>query len=47
MALRIALIDPALRTFRHRVTVVAADGRLIQNEPVDGDNTFIGIGQGL
>lgn len=47
VALRIALIDPALRTFRHRVTVVAADGRLIQNEPVDGDNTFIGIGQGL
>ncbi len=47
VALRIALIDPALRTFRHRVTIVTADGRLIQNEPVDGENTFIGVGQGL
>ncbi len=47
VALRIALVDPALRTFRHQVTVVTGDGRLIQNEPVDGTQTLIGVGQGL
>ena len=45
--LRIALLNPDLRTFRHRVTIVTTDGRLIQQAPVDGDETLIGIGQGF
>ncbi|MGA4844262.1 hypothetical protein [Streptomyces sp. G45] len=44
VTLRLALLDPARRTFRHRVTVVTADGRLVQHAPVDGEETIIGIG---
>ncbi|MFI8930568.1 hypothetical protein ACIG3E_23165 [Streptomyces sp. NPDC053474] len=44
VTLRLALLDPARRTFRHRVTVVTADGRLIQHAPVDGEETIIGVG---
>ena len=45
--LRIALLDPRQRKFRHRVTVVTTDGRLIQNAPIDGEETIIGAGGGL
>ena len=45
--LRIALLDPNQRQFRHRVTIVTRDGRLIQNAPVDGVETIIGAGGGL
>ena len=44
VALRIALLDPTLRQFRHRVSLVTTDGRLIQNGPVDGEETLIGVG---
>jgi hypothetical protein len=44
VALRIALLDPNLRTYRHRVSLVTTDGRLIQNGPVDGEETLIGVG---
>jgi hypothetical protein len=47
VALRIALLDPALRAFRHRVTIVTTDGQLIQQAPVDGEETLIGVGQGV
>ena len=47
VALRIALLDPALRAYRHRVTIVTADGQLIQQAPVDGEETLIGVGQGI
>jgi hypothetical protein len=47
VALRIALLDPARRTFRHRVTIVTTDGQLIQQAPVDGEETLIGVGQGV
>lgn len=47
VALRIALLDPALRTYRHRVTIVTADGQFIQQAPVDGEETLIGVGQGI
>jgi hypothetical protein len=43
--LRIALLDPDLRTFRHRITIVTTDGRLIQAPPIDGTETLIGVGQ--
>jgi hypothetical protein len=45
--LRIALLNPALRTFRHRLTIVTADGRLIQGPPIDGEETLIGLGQAV
>ena len=41
---RIALLDGAKRSFRHRITLVAADGRMTQAAPVDGEETLIGIG---
>jgi hypothetical protein len=47
VALRIARLNPALRAYRHRVTIVTADGQLIQREPVDGEETLIGVGQGI
>jgi len=43
--LRIGLLDPARRTFRHRITIVTIDGRLIQGPPVDGTETLLGVGQ--
>ncbi|GAV39880.1 hypothetical protein [Streptomyces acidiscabies] len=46
VTLRVALLDPAHRSFRHRVTVVTADGRLVQHAPVEGEETIIGIGLG-
>ena len=45
--LRIALLDPTLRKFRHRVTIVTTDGQLIQQAPVDGEETIIGVGRAL
>jgi hypothetical protein len=42
--LRIALMDEDLRMFRYRVTIVTEDGRLIQQAPVTGEETLIGIG---
>lgn len=44
VAVRIALLDANQRTFRHRVTVVGADGALTQKPPVDGTETLIGVG---
>ncbi|MBO4275918.1 hypothetical protein GSF24_35720 [Microbispora triticiradicis] len=44
LRLRIALLDPAVRTFRHRVTIVTAEGHLVQGPPVDGEETLIPIG---
>ena len=41
--LRIALLDPALRTFRHRITIVTTDGQFIQQAPVDGEETLIAV----
>jgi hypothetical protein len=43
--LRIGLLNPALRTFRHRITIVTIDGRLIQGPPIDGAETLLGVGQ--
>ena len=43
--LRIGLLDPARRTFRHRITIVTIDGRLIQGPPIDGEETLLGVGQ--
>jgi hypothetical protein len=45
--LRIALLNPDLKTFRHRLTIVTTDGRLIQGPPVDGEETLIGVGQAV
>ena len=45
LPLRIALLDPRQRKFRHRVTIVTTDGRLIQNAPIDGEETIIGAGR--
>ena len=45
--LRIALLNPELKSYRHRVTIVTADGGFIQNEPVDGIETLIAVGQGI
>jgi hypothetical protein len=47
VALRIALLNPALRAYRYRVTIVTANGQLIQQAPVDGEETLIGVGQGI
>ena len=44
VSLRIALLDPALRTFWHRITIVGTDGSFIQRPPVEGEETLIGIG---
>lgn len=44
VALQIALLNPALRSFRHRISIVTADGGLIQRAPVDGEETLIGVG---
>ncbi|HVG65920.1 MAG TPA: hypothetical protein VND02_07610 [Actinomycetota bacterium] len=44
VALRIALLDPDLVIFRHRVSLVTTDGQLVQNGPVDGEETLIGVG---
>jgi hypothetical protein len=44
---RIALLDPTRRAYRHRVTLVTAAGQLIQQAPVDGEETLIGVGQDL
>ena len=43
MPLRIALLDPDRRTFRHRITIVGADGSFTQRAPVDGEETLIGL----
>ena len=42
---RIALLNPDSKTFRHRITLVSADGKLVQKAPVDGEETLIGIGE--
>jgi hypothetical protein len=44
--LRIALLDPTRRAYQHRVILVTAAGQLIQQAPVDGEETLIGVGQG-
>ena len=41
---RIALLDPTLRTYRHRITIVTTDGQFIQKAPVEGDETLVGVG---
>ena len=41
---RIALLDATKRGFRHRITLVGADGSLVQKAPVDSEETLIGVG---
>ncbi|MFJ8536819.1 hypothetical protein [Streptomyces sp. NPDC093591] len=41
--LHIALLNPAHRSFRHRVTLVMTDGSIKQAAPVDGEETLIPI----
>ncbi|WP_158895893.1 hypothetical protein [Amycolatopsis anabasis] len=44
LPLRIALLDGRQRTFTHRITIVGADGAMVQRAPVTGEETLIGIG---
>ncbi|MFI6539324.1 hypothetical protein ACIBHY_43180 [Nonomuraea sp. NPDC050547] len=43
LPLRVALIDPARREFRHQVTVIRQDGALIRHPQALGADTLIGI----
>ncbi|MFE0148340.1 hypothetical protein ACFWY5_14445 [Nonomuraea sp. NPDC059007] len=43
LPLRVALVDPARREFRHQVTIIRQDGALIRHPQALGVDTLIGI----
>ncbi|MBB5084427.1 hypothetical protein [Nonomuraea endophytica] len=43
LPLRVALIDPGRREFRHQITIIRQDGALIRHPQVRGVDTLIGI----